>query len=303
VNLDPSAVASLAPEQLRGLLPGYLASIHSDPEAAAKSRARTAPLVAQWSDESCRKIVALLATLGSEQRVYFADPRCRELSRAWCVDAFPTWKVVGLEHLRAAMEAGPTVLVGNHCSYIDTSATDALLAWSGAADLADRIFAVAGPKVYGELFRLVASSCLNTLPVPQSTSIAHAEQLPTREIARRAIASLEAATEACRNGLVPLIYPEGSRTRTGRLGPFLKATHRYLDLTESISVVPCAVLGTREAMPTGVERVFAGPVELRFGEPLPPGLPPRERLRAAHEALAHLLPEDHRPLPDTVAVV
>jgi hypothetical protein len=92
-----------------------------------------------------------------------------------------------MEHLDRATRLGPTLPVGNHLSYFDASSTDALVAWSGRTDLADRIVAAAGPKVYEDLFRLVAASCLNTLPVPQSTSFAHTAKLAPRELARKGL--------------------------------------------------------------------------------------------------------------------
>jgi 1-acyl-sn-glycerol-3-phosphate acyltransferase len=300
--VDAGFLAALTPAQLPELLPGYLASFYEDPAAAARCRAEIAARIAGAAEADWAQLLAELYVLGDAQRVYRANPLGRVISRAWCVEAVTHWEVTGIDHLRGAVAAGPTVLVGNHTSYLDTSATDAILAWAGHDDLAQRLLAIAGPKVYGQLLRRVASAALHTLPVPQSTAIAHAEPLPVRELARRAMASLEAASEACRAGDVPLLYPEGSRTRTGRLGSFLRATHRYLDLADGLSVVPVAIVGAREVMATGVERVRPGSIAVRFGPPLPPSLPARARLEAAHAAVADLLPEDYRPAADTPPV-
>ncbi len=301
--MDFAVLRALHPAAFRDLLPGLLSSFIVEPAASARNRERITALTSEWTDEVAAEVLAVLSTLGSEYRLYTANPACRTLSREWARDAFPSATVEGVAHFREATDAGPTVLVGNHLSFVDTSAVDAVLAWNGHADLGDRIVAIAGPKVYTELFRRIAAACLNTLPVVQSSAIAHAEALAPREIARRALQSLDAASAACRQGFAPLIYAEGSRSRTGRLGPFLKATHRYLDLAEPVSVVPVAVIGTERAMPIGEERIHPGPIGVRFGPPLPLGIPPRERLRFAHEALAALLPPDYRPAADTHAVV
>lgn len=303
--MDVQALASLTPDQLRALLPGFLAGFIVDEAAAASNRARVEAYVSDWDDATCAHVLEVLRTVGDEQRVYPADPSCRQLSRLWSDDVITGREVVGVEHLRRAMDAGPTVIVANHLSFFDSNAVDALLTWSGHTDLADRILSAAGPRVYEALFRRVAAACLNTLPVPQSTSFSHTAQLSPRELAKQALASLKAASDGAEAGLALLIYAEGSRTRTGRMGSFLKAVRRYLEIAEPLSVVPAAIVGTDHLMPVGIERLYPGPVALHFADALVvgPDLPAREALAAAHAAITRLLPVDHRPEPDTPQVV
>jgi 1-acyl-sn-glycerol-3-phosphate acyltransferase len=191
------------------------------------------------------------------------------------------------------------VLLCNHLSYFDTSATDAILAWAGHEDLADKLVAAAGPKVYQHLFRLLAAACLNTLPVPQSTSLAHTEKLPPRELARKAIESVESAKDLVERGYLLLMYPEGSRSRTGQLGPFLRGVQRYLSCTHPLSVVPTAIVGTEAVMPVSDPRLHPGPVALRFAEPIATeegAAGARDTLARAHRAVQRLLPPHLRPL-------
>ncbi len=300
--LDRTVLTSLGPDDLRAVIPRFLAGFVGDPDVAERNRARIAALVGGWSDATCRDVVALLGSIGEEHRVYPAHPACRALSRAWSSDVVTAPILTGIEHLLATRERGPVLLLGNHVSYFDTSATDAILAWAGHEEIADRLVTAAGPKVYQELFRLVAAACLNTLPVPQSTSFSHTEKLTPRELARRALESVGAARAALEDGAILLVYPEGSRSRTGQLGSFLKGVHRWLDCVDGIRVVPIAIAGTQDVRPVGQDHLFPRQVALRFGAPLEVGRDgdPREILARAHAAIASLLPPHMQPGPDPV---
>ena len=253
----------------------------------------------EYSDEQLATVATNLAVLGSEQRLYLANTHCRAMVRQWIGEVFIESSIRGTEHLRGAINSGNTVLLCNHQSYIDTTATDAVLFWHGHGDIANRIVAVAGPKVYEDPFRRVATSALNTLPVPQSSKLGHTEQLGRRELARLAIVSLQTAYDVINDGYCLLLYPEGARTRTGRLGSFLQATYRYLKIPGT-SAVPMAIVGTKDIMPVGEHHLHPGPVSLRFAPPLVVGnaTSAKEVLQEAHAAIAALLPEDQRPLAD-----
>lgn len=301
--LDLGFLDALGPAELRGVLPSFLSGFLADPTAAANNKARVSALVAGWSDETCTRVLGRLRALGEVGTVYTADADGRLLSRAFCQDVVLDPRVGGVEHLAAAVAAGPTAILCNHLSYFDTTATDAVLAWTGHADLADRLMAAAGPKVYQDLFRVVAAACLNTLPVPQSTNFSHTEKLSPRELARRVVASVESAGAAMGDGLVLLLYPEGSRSRTGHLGPFLKGVHRYLGSIDGLQVVPTAISGTDRVMPVDSSKLHPAQVTLSFAEPLRVGSDggPKEILEQAYHRVAALLPAPLRPPPDAPA--
>ncbi len=296
------AIEALPPEAFRAVLPAFLAAYVDDREAARANEARVRALVRGWSDATCVEVMERLSRLEPGTGVLPAHPACRELQRVWSVDVVLDPELVGVEHLRAAMGSSPTVILANHLAYFDASAADCALAWAGHADLADRIVAAAGPKVYQATFRRIAATCLNTLPVPQSSSLAHTQKIPARELARQVLASLEGARKAAADGQALLLYPEGSRTRTGRMGSFLRGVHRYLGIADEVTVVPCAISGTERIMPLDARNLTPGPMRLAFGAALRvgPDGDTKAVLEATFHAVSDLLPEAFRPPEGTL---
>jgi 1-acyl-sn-glycerol-3-phosphate acyltransferase len=289
------ALTSLPPAAVRTMLPTYLAGHLADEAVAAANQELIARMTADWSDEAIAELMSFLTTLGSEHRVYPANPLCRSLSRVWARSIVPEFSVHGVGHIPAD---GPVVLLCNHLSYFDSSALDGVLAWAGHAEIADRVLSLAGPKVYETLFRRVASGCLNTLPVPQSASLGHTAQLSPRELARLARVSINATGDVLDAGYAPLLFAEGSRSRSGRLQPFLKGAHRYLGTRPGTQAVPVALLGTGTIMAVGDDKMAASPVHVTFGKPIDvDAVGARSALAEAHVALGALLPPPLRP-PD-----
>lgn len=288
---------ALEPSALRAMLPGFLADFIDEPTHAAQARKVVADLIASWPDDALASVTSTLADLGNDYRTYLANPWMRTLSRQWC-SALLEPHVDGIEHLRAATEAGPTLILCNHVAYVDTVATDFALAATGSPDLADRLLTAAGPKVYTDLFRRIAAAGQNTLPVPQSPSLGHTEQINVRELARRTRQSLDAANSCLADGMILQLYPEGSRSRSGRLGPFLRGIKRWVALP-GLRIVPLALTGTRAIQPLEAHMLKPGPVHLSFGAPflVDAAQGADETLVRAHGAIASLLPEALQPDP------
>jgi 1-acyl-sn-glycerol-3-phosphate acyltransferase len=110
-----------------------------------------------------------------------------------------------------------------------------------------------------------------------------------------AIQSVRDAAEAIRAGLDMTIFPEGTRSRDGRLLPFKKGPF-YLAMESSCPVVPVTILGTYEIRPKGKFFMRGGTAELVFHEPLwPKDFPDREALvSAVRDAITRSLPPERR---------
>lgn len=102
-------------------------------------------------------------------------------------------QVIGVESLSAVMQA-PVAIVSNHLSYADANVIEVLLQRAGAAALANRLTALAGPKVFTSRERRFSSLCFGTIKVPQSAEVSSGEAIQNaREVARAARQSIEAA--------------------------------------------------------------------------------------------------------------
>jgi 1-acyl-sn-glycerol-3-phosphate acyltransferase len=85
-----------------------------------------------------------------------------------------------------------------------------------------------------------------------------------REQSTRAI---EQAAQALRSGHSFLIFPEGTRSRDGRLLPFKKGGF-ILAIKAQVPVVPVAIQGARDAMRKGSPIIWPVRVSIRVGPPV-----------------------------------
>ena len=102
-------------------------------------------------------------------------------------------------------------------------------------------------------------------------------------------------------GVPVLLFPEGTRSRDGRLQPFKDGAFR-LALDAGCPVFPVAIAGTFDSLPrTGVVLRQGMRARVRVLDPVSPGDHPSiDALRAAvRDALAAALPEENRPRPGT----
>ena len=91
-------------------------------------------------------------------------------------------------------------------------------------------------------------------------------QRRSREKSRLAI---ESAAEALRGGNSFLIFPEGTRSRTGELLAFKRGGFA-MALKGKAAIVPLTILGAREAMRKGSPIIRPARVSVRIGSPIEP---------------------------------
>jgi 1-acyl-sn-glycerol-3-phosphate acyltransferase len=84
---------------------------------------------------------------------------------------------------------------------------------------------------------------------------------------RSAINSLKAAAEKIKNGVSVLIFPEGTRSRDGKIRPFKKGGF-VMAIESGVPIVPVVISGTREIMTKGKFRVNPGQIHMRILAPI-----------------------------------
>ena len=145
----------------------------------------------------------------------------------------------------------PVILASNHLSFIDSIAIP-LAAPRRVAYLAKAEY-FTGTGFGGWLTRTLFTA-LGALPVERQTQ-------------RAAQAALDTALEVLRSGRAFGLYPEGTRTKDGRLGRG-KTGVAWLALTADCPVVPVAVAGTDKVQPVGARWPRPHRIAITFGEPL-----------------------------------
>ena len=187
--------------------------------------------------------------------------------------------VLGAEKLRRHPVA---VYASNHTSYMDT------------------------PVIFAALplqFRILAKKELWPIPFI-GWYLNRSGQIPVDTAKPRGtLSSLGAAAKALRSGMPLFVFPEGSRTPTGHLQPFLSGA-AYLAIRAQVPLVPIALSGVYDLLPIHTWHFYSGELILSVGEPIETaGMTLRQtdeltaRLRAAIESLRQPQPA---PAADSV---
>ena len=185
--------------------------------------------------------------------------------------------VVGLENVPAT---GPVILASNHLSFADSVVIPVLVPRKVVFLAKSDYFT--GPGVKGALTRAWFET-LGMLPVD-------------RDDRKAALASLDTALAVLGRGEAFGIYPEGTRSRDGRLYRG-RTGIAHLALTTGAPIVPVGLQGTQHLQPVGSNLPRLVKVTVRFGAPIqvageydgvPPGRARRELTDRVMAAIGEL---------------
>jgi 1-acyl-sn-glycerol-3-phosphate acyltransferase len=169
------------------------------------------------------------------------------IARIWAKGSvWNTWSkltVTGAENLHKQPVA---VYASNHTSYMDI------------------------PVIFSSLpfqFRIFAKKELWSIPfigwyLNRSGQISIDTRNPSA-----ARSSLGAGAKALRSGMALVVFPEGSRTKDGKL-QFFQSGAAFLAIRTQVPLVPMALSGVFELLPIHTHHFYPSELTLRIGEPI-----------------------------------
>jgi 1-acyl-sn-glycerol-3-phosphate acyltransferase len=157
-------------------------------------------------------------------------------------------RVTGLDHIPAK---GGVIIASNHLSFVDSVVIPSVVARKVVFLAKSDYFNGRGVKGTAQRWWFEG---IGMLPVD-------------RDNTQSAIDSLDTALEVLGRGEAFGIYPEGSRSRDGRIYRGRTGV-AHLALTAGVPVVPVGLVGTEKIQPVGSTYPKVARISVAFGEPL-----------------------------------
>lgn len=166
-----------------------------------------------------------------------------------------TWRIFADVHVegRENLPSDPVLYVSNHLSNADGITLERALR-------PRQVWFLAGVKLQGSTMTRLATEAVNTIQIRPGS--------PDLEALRRSVEALKA-------GRSVHIFPEGGRSRTGKLGRPKKGV-ALIAHRAKVPIVPVGLWGTEQLMPIndrnmGGEKLRHARVYVRYGRPVMPG--------------------------------
>ncbi len=167
--------------------------------------------------------------------------------RGWCQSLLrASGTTVDMRGLENIPKDTPVVFVSNHQSWFD-------------------IFILAA-HLPGHI-RFVAKKELTKVPFLGGAMKAADQIFIDRHDRQAAFEAYATAAQTIRSGMNAIVFPEGTRSRTGELQPFKKGPF-VLAIASQVPVMPVYCAGTFTLLPKGTLRVNPHPVAALIGQPM-----------------------------------
>jgi 1-acyl-sn-glycerol-3-phosphate acyltransferase len=164
-------------------------------------------------------------------------------SRSFFYLMFIPVEITGMENIRQGQSY---VFVSNHQSFCD-------------------VF-----LIYGWLpviFKFLMKQELRKIPFVGTACEVCGHVYIDRHNLRSAVQSLRKVEQTLKNGVCTVIFPEGTRSKTGEVQPFKRGAFQVA-LHVHLPVIPLSITGCHECMPKGAGFITRHPVRLHIGKPM-----------------------------------
>jgi 1-acyl-sn-glycerol-3-phosphate acyltransferase len=169
-------------------------------------------------------------------------------ARLWCqmiaVTAGVRVRVHGAHHIEPGVSY---VFLSTHQSYMDI------------------------PAMLGYLpaqLRIAAKKVLFRIPF-MGWHLTRAGHIPVdRSSTQNAVSSMQKAAGYLKNGICAFVFPEGTRSRDGRLHKFKKGGFK-LAIQANVPIIPITIIGSRQVLPPDSIIFRPGPIDMYVDAPIP----------------------------------
>ncbi len=206
----------------------------------------------QWCIATPIIIIATILTsvftviLSPFDRSYFGYYVPKWWGRLWCALMFVKIKVIGREKINRRTSY---VFVANH---------------QGAFD----IFSIYG--YIGHNFRWMMRKGLTNIPFVGTACQMAGHIMVDHRNAHTVKKTMADAEKRLRNGMSIVVFPEGRRTDTGKMGTFKSGAFK-LAVEFNLPVVPITIDGSYQVMPRSTFNITPGTITITMHTPIMPG--------------------------------
>ena len=258
-NVDSFVEAGLSPEEARDILITYLRLTAELPP----------PQVLKIFEDE--KLLDKIGTYTPRKE------EVRDFMLSFLKPLLYRFQIKGLENLdllKPLVGKFPITFVANHLSHFDAAAIYGLLYLSGgwAREVAERLLFIAGRLVFLPTFTRPGIYMFPSLLVCSRRDMTENPGLADLmlKINQR---TFREAQKRQKKGEILVVFPEGTRSRTGKLLQFVDAVYHYV---ANRIVVPISIQGTEKLLPPNSFVFQLARGEITIGKPLVIGNPPGE---------------------------
>ena len=204
-------------------------------------------------------------------------PEIRDFMARFLGPLLKNFQVEGKENLQyilPLMGRFPLALISNHLSHMDAAAIYYLLYNEGgdARRLADSLTFIAGRLAFEPDFTRLGLYMIDSLLVCSKRDMSENPGLADL-MTRINMRSFRQSHALQKEGKVIVIFPEGTRSRTGKLVNFVETVYHYV---ANKIIIPFALEGSDEILPTGSFMFVPAKGKMVIGKPVLVGkLPPK----------------------------